>query len=140
MKIYGFGSYDFIPDGYWFHVAETWMPVPSVEPTILNRVGAYATFGPPVIGEQVIPGGFGYTGALAAETAFLNLFKRLDVANPTPRQLRAQRNDGVNVTILAMLRIPQVGGDEVNVRPATFITVDPFWLAQGYVTGSGGFS
>lgn len=128
-------------DGYWYHMPEEIMLVPSVEPAFLPRPGAYGTFGTGIVGPILIAGTMGYTGALSPEAAFLNLFKRLNPANTAPRQLRAVRNDNVAISTMAVLQIPAASDSkELNVKPVWFQIAEPIWQAVGYTTGSGGFT
>lgn len=140
MRLTGYKAFDWESSGYWYHLPPSWMPTISVEPLILPRPGGLSAFGISTVGQMLIPGSFGYTGALTNEPAILNLFKRLNPADTAPGQLRAVRNDGANLSILAVLQIPNFSsGEEENIKPVNFITVSPFWTATGYSTGTGGF-
>jgi hypothetical protein len=140
MLLSGFDTFDWISSGYWFEIDEGNVLVPSVEPQILPRPGTYATFGVSQVGAMNIVGGFGYSGTLTPEAAFSNLFKRLNPANTTPRQLRAQRDDGVLLKIQAILAVPNYASNKfINFKDASFICVQPFFLATGFTTGTGGF-
>lgn len=140
MRLTGFRTYDWEADKYWVSSDDNAMLVNSVEPQILTRPGAYPTFGIAVVGAMYLPGEVGYNGPLTLEAAFLNFFKRLNPADTTPGELRAVRNDGTAIKILAALSIPTYSAtSEVNTKTIQFICCQPFWLATGYSTGTGGF-
>lgn len=153
MRFYGYGDYDWDTIAglanpiYWFYLEEGNTFVPSIEPQILLRPGNYATFGTSQVGAMNIVGGFGYTynpaSPLTPEAAFSNLFKAL---NPSlaylgiPRTLKCVREDGVALSIPAILAVPNFSSSKaVNVRDASFVCTQPFFTAQGFTTGTGGF-
>lgn len=129
MRLTGYGDYEFVNDGYHCGLPSGWIPVVSVNPTILPRPGTYATLGIGVVGEMVIPGEFLYRGtAMTFEQAMMNLFKRLNPVDTTPRQLRGLRNDGTPVAIPAVLQISQiVNRDDANSVKVNFVAVQPYW-------------
>jgi hypothetical protein len=62
------------------------------------------------------------------EQAMMNLFKRLNPVDTTPRQLRGLRNDGTPVAIPAVLQISQiVNRDDANSVKVNFVAVQPYW-------------
>lgn len=143
MELTGFRNYNWKPDGYYFAIDPKNTFVPSVEPQILLRPGTWATFGLSQVGSMTIIGGFGIIpGGVAdlagPEAAFQNLFKRLDIANPMPGQIRANRNDGVAVTIQGVLAIPNFASrDTVNFKDASFVCAQPFFIQAGWTSGGG---
>ena len=143
MKLYGYRDWDWEPD-YVATLPNRFVGSPSVEPTILDRAGAFATFGLSRIGETVIPVGFLYQGtALFIEDAFVYLSKRLQLYNDIPGQLRAELNNGNKVSTRAVIRY--YGGssfgaeeNEVDVFTLEFVAVAP-WEALVASTASGTF-
>lgn len=130
MRFTGYGDFDWEGSGYWAAVPAGWVPTVQVQPNVLYRAGTTATFGPSQIGEMTIPVEFGYRGSLTYEQAWANLVRKLQPANPLPRELRGVRNDGVVVRTRAVLVFPgQGGGEEVNTLTASFVAVDPYWLS-----------
>jgi hypothetical protein len=90
MKVYGFRGWDWEPDGFVAGLPANFSGMPSIEPTILERPGGFATFGPSSIREMTIPVEFIYQSHepgndLTYEEAYRYLFKR------TAR--RTQRHD-----------------------------------------------
>ena len=141
MRLTGFRSYNWEADGYWVAIPDSAMLVNNIEAQVLNRPGTYPTFGVGVINPMYLTCQVGYNGALSLEAAFLNFFKRLNPVDITPGQLRAVRNDAVAITINAVLSIPAYSTTgEQGTKDITFVCCQPFWLATGYTTGSGGFS
>jgi len=131
MRITGYGNYDFEADGYWCSIPAGYVPIAGINPTIINRTGTTATFGPGYISEQVIPAEFGYTGNLTYETAWLNLFNKLRPTDTAPRQLRAIRNDGTRVVIDAVMSVPSgaTSNSDISTVPVTFISTSAVWTA-----------
>jgi hypothetical protein len=85
---------------------------------------------PLVIGAQMtLPGSFGYSGTTAIEDAFMALFQRLNPLDQTPRQLRAQKNDGTLLGLPAVMRMIGASSteDDVDIYEAHFIAVEPYW-------------
>jgi hypothetical protein len=147
MKITGFRDLTFLADGqngegYSASLPPNFAGMPSVVPQVIGRIGATPTFGPPEIGEMVVPVEFLYHGTLLTyEQAFSLLFRRLDVFNLLPGQLRAQMNDGTNVWTWAMPRVqPFASFDEgdVNSRSVDFVSCDG-WQALAASSASGTF-
>lgn len=128
MEVTGFGDYgDWRADGFRFVPAPGWAPIPSVEPAILTRAGGTSAFGVGSVGPITIPGQFVYRGPLTPDEAFINLFKRLNPIDMSPRQLRALTTvDGneIEVRIEAVLRVPPLADSgAVNAVPAAFVAV-----------------
>lgn len=148
MRVYGFDQYNWEDDGYYFMVDEKNVFVPSVEPQLLLRPGTYATFGTSQVGAMNVVGGFGLIPGgraeqMGIEVAFQNLFKKLNPALGTPREIRAIRNDAVGndgqeVRLRGVLAVPNFSSTgQVNFRDATFVCVQPYWA--GLVPSTGGF-
>lgn len=136
MRIYGYGSYDWEADGYYFGIREDVMLVPSVEPQILLRPGSYPTFGMTQVGAMNLPGVFGIKAGnflaslLEPEEAFQRLFERLNPALGTPREIRSERGNGVKVKVTGILAVPNFSSERhVNVKDASFVVAQPFWTA-----------
>jgi hypothetical protein len=161
MRIYQYGTYNWEAEGYYFGLNEDVVLMPSVEPQILLRTGTYPTFGVTQVGAMSLAGEFGFredvknppwkSAQLAAsggpEVAFLHLFFKLDAAYSVtpgpPRWLYAERNDGVLMTIPALLAIPNTASSKsLNNRNANFVCVQPWWInASGAnLTGTGIFT
>jgi hypothetical protein len=141
MELIGFRTYNWKPDGYWAGIPDSAMFANQIDPQVLNRPGTYPTFGIGVVGPMYLPCEIGYNGVLDIEPAFLNFLKRLNPADITPGDLRALRNDGVAISLPAVLSLSGFNpNNEKNTLPITFVCCQPFWLASGYATGSGGFS
>lgn len=141
MRLTGFRTFNWEADGYSVSVPDTAMWVNNIEAQILNRPGVYPTFGVGVINAMYLSCQVIYRGALTYEAAFMNFFKRINPVDITPGELRAVRNDGVAISIPAVLTIPAFStSGEVSSKDITFVCCQPFWLATGYTTGTGGFS
>jgi hypothetical protein len=163
MKLYAYGNvqWDLSTDAYqdstfFFSPKPNTVWVNSIEPQILLRPGTYPTFGLPQIGAMNIIGQFGWRQARAAnasnpyclypdpygasESAFIDLFKRLQPASATPRPLSVLRNDGTLMVMQAVLSIPNfASSEEINMRDATFVVVQPP-ASLTTLTGSATFS
>lgn len=137
MKLTGFADFDWESSGYSGNLPPSWLPVVSVNPTVLPRPGTYATLGIGVVGEMTIPVEFLYRGTLGFEPAMLNLFKRLNPVDTTPRQLRGVRNDGTPVQIPAVLQISQiVRREDLNSVQVNFVAVQPYWEPLNVATSA----
>ena len=141
MRLTGFRGYNWEADKYWVGIPDGAMLVNNIEAQALNRPGTYPTFGVSIINPMYLTCQVGYNGPLSLEAAFMNFFKRLNPVDITPGQLRAVRNDAVAITINAVLSIPAFStSGEQGTKDITFVCCEPFWLASGYTTGSGGFA
>lgn len=141
MKLTGFRAYNWEADGYWVGIPDSAMMVNNIEAQTLNRPGTYPTFGLSIINPMYLNCQVGYRGALSLEAAFMNFFKKLNPVDISPGQLRARRNDGVDITIQAVLSIPAYSSTgEQGTKDLVFVCCEPFWLASGYTTGTGGFA
>lgn len=147
MKLTGYADFDWGPMGFSCGLPDDWMPFPTVEPVILTRPGAFATFGPSEIGELTIPATFtllpentiGGPGS-RIEDAFIYLFKRLNPYKDEARQLRAMRNNGTLISIPAKMRLYSRSNERNrNERFVDFVAVQPFWEAVAPSSTSGTF-
>jgi hypothetical protein len=128
VRLTGYDTFDWEASGYTCGLPAGWIPVVSVSPNVLPRPGTYATLGLGLVSEMTIPGEFLYRGALTFEAAMLNLFKRLNPVDTSPRQLRGIRNDGTPVAIPAVMQISQiVNRGDVNSVKINFVAVQPYW-------------
>jgi hypothetical protein len=147
MKLLGYGDFDWEPWGFAVGIPPDFLPFPVVEPQVLERPGTTATFGPPTISEMTIPGtalilreNVIGTGNSRIEEAFLYFFKRINPYNPEPRQLRAERNNGTKIAILAVVRIFGRSNEQNrNERFIDFVAVDAAWTDLTTTTTSGTF-
>lgn len=130
MKLTGFGDYDWEADGYYAGLPVGYQNFVGVNPQVITRVGTTATFGPGTVSERTIPVEFGYNGALTHEVAWSTLMNRLRPTDTVPRQLRAEMNDGTQVTIPAVMSVASSGNGEINTLTVTFTAVDAVWTAQ----------
>lgn len=132
MRAVGYGDWNWEGEGFSAGVPNWFVPVVSVTPVILQRAGTTAAFGPSQIGEMTVPCRFGYRGGLTWEQAMSRLVKRLKPTDPTPRQLRVVRNDGVACSTYAVLSIPPGAGEsDDSFFLVTFVAVDAYWVADG---------
>lgn len=138
MKIISFDAYTFSTNNYFGALDEgTGRGQWSVFPQIRTRHNAQGSLTGVQISERIVPVVFGYSGADTYETAFLRLLGQLDPANPYPRRLVAQLNNGALVQCDAIVTTPggaTIEGD-VNMLRVVFVTPDPYWTAQTKVTG-----
>lgn len=147
MRLVGYSDMDWEPLGFSCGLPDGWMPFPSIEPVVLTRPGAFATFGPSEIGELTIPATFVLLPSNTIgspdsriEEAFVYLFKRLNPYRDEARQLRAVRNNGTLISIPAKIRLLSLSNQERrNERMVDFVAVQPFWDAVAPVTTSGTF-
>lgn len=146
MRIYGFSSVNWgsptnaASGDYWFVIDPKNTLLPSVTPQILLRPGNYATFGVSQVGAMNIVGKFAYRGPLPRERAWFEFFQQINVANAVPRQIRAVRQDGTLVTLMAVLSVPNFATlDSADAKDATFVCVRPFFDAAGTLVGGGSF-
>jgi hypothetical protein len=131
MKVYGFRGWDWDPDGFVAGLPANFSGMPSIEPTILERPGGFATFGPSSIREMTIPVEFIYQSHepgndLTYEEAYRYLFKRLQAFNDIPGELRGELNDTTLVRTRAVMRIYGFASfDEAdfNTRRVDFVSV-----------------
>jgi hypothetical protein len=129
MRVIGYSNYDWEADAYWYTLPTRFFPTVQIEPLVIPRPGTSATFGMSTIGQMTIPGAFGYSGTTAIEDAFMALFQRLNPLDQTPRQLRAQKNDGTLLGLPAVMRMIGASSteDDVDIYEAHFIAVEPYW-------------
>lgn len=147
MKLLGYADFDWESVGIKCGLPDDWMPFPTVEPVILTRPGAFATFGPSEIAELTIPATFTLTPECTIggpgsriEDAFIYLFKRLNPYKDEARQLRAVRNNGTLISIPAKMRLYARSNERNrNERYVDFVAVQPFWDAVAAVTTTGTF-
>ena len=147
MFISGYRDIDFLPpgasgEGYSANLPPHFTGMPEIRVNVLARPGAMATFAPIEVGEMVVPVEFLYHGsALTYQQAFQQLFKRLDVFNRVPGQLRAQLNDGTKLVTLALIRVSGFASfdqNDVNSRRVDFVSVAG-WQTATSTTTSGTF-
>ena len=134
MILLGYRGFDWGPD-FVASLPNTFSGVPSVEPTILERPGGFATFGPSRIAAMEIPVEFVYqaheiASPLSYEEAYRLLFKRLQPFNDVPGELRGQLGDDQNpgdlVRTLAVMRVygfSSFDEGDVNTRRVDFVSV-----------------
>ena len=134
MIVHGFRGFNWSPD-FVAGLPNTFSGMPSVEPTILERPGGFATFGPSRISEMTIPVEFIYQSheivdPLSYEDAYRLLFKRLQPFNDIPGELRGQLetddDPGDLVRTLAVMRVygfASFDESEVNTRRVDFVSV-----------------
>lgn len=141
MKLTGYGSWNFVAEGYHHFFDSPPIPTVSVEPTIINRAGAKAAFGISVVGSGVFSGGIICKPDVDIEEAVLYILKQLNPVSTAPRELRAERNNGLLIKTQAVLQISNVSlTEELNVVNVNFHFVDTDWLGVVATTGSGSFS
>jgi len=138
MRITGYDDFNWEAQGYWASTPDDFLPTVTVNPTVLYRTGALATFGPSQIGEMTIPVTFGYRGALTLEQWKFALIRQLRPLVLTPRQLRAVRNDGTTVYTNAVLMINGgQDGNDLNSVVLSFVSADALWFDQTTASASG---
>lgn len=147
MWISGYRDLDFLSpgtsgEGYSANLPPHFMGMPEIRVNVLTRPGAMATFAPIEVGEMVVPVTFIYHGTiLTQQQGFQQLFKRLDLFNRIPGQLRAQLNDGTKLVTLALIRVSGFASfdeDDVNCKRVDFVSVAG-WQAQTATTTTGTF-
>lgn len=147
MKPTGFGDFDWESAGYAGGLPDDWVPFPTVEPTTLPRPGYFPTFGPSEFGVLTFPCTFiikpenTIQVSQGIEAAWMYFFKRLDLFNDRPRQLRLLRNDLVTVlTIDVKPRLlARANTRNRNQRQVDFVAVTPFFEPVSTSTTSGTF-
>lgn len=147
MWVSGYRDLDFLApgtsgEGYSANLPPHFTGMPEIRVNVLTRPGAMATFAPIEVGEMIVPVEFLYQGtALTYQQAFQQLFKRLDVFNRIPGQLRAQLNDGTKLVTRALIRVSGFASfdqNDVNSRRVDFVSVEG-WQAQTATTTTGTF-
>lgn len=137
MRILGFGAVELDTLGVKCSIPAGAIPVASVQHTMIRRVGAPAAFGSASIPERTLPVVFvmtdlGASGYSSMQNAFSALISQLEPTNPTPRQIRAIRNDGTYVVSTGVLQFGAGAAQEnvaVNAIAAQFVLTDPLWHA-----------
>jgi hypothetical protein len=142
MRLLGFGDFNWEDFGFSVGIQEGAQMVPRVDPTILTRPGTYATFGISVIGELFIPGRVNFAGHATfatIEAAREYFWRRLNIRDTAPRQLRAVRLDATAIVIMAALQIPERSSNPeiVNEWDVNFVATLPYWVTAAPSTGSG---
>lgn len=147
MIITGFRDLEFLAtgasgEGYSANLDDGFVGMPEIAVNVLVRPGALPTFAPLEVHEMAIPVTFIYHGSsLTIEQAFRQLWRRLDLFNRVPGQLRAQDNDGTKLVTDALIRLSgftSFGDSNVNTRSVTFVSVSG-WQTPTPSTTSGTF-
>lgn len=131
MIVDGYRGFNWEDHGFVAGLPANFSGMPSVEPTILERPGGFATFGPSSIREMTIPVEFIYQSHepgndLTYEEAYRFLFKQLQPFNDIPGELRGELNDGTRVRTRAVMRVYGFAAfDEAdfNTRRVDFVSV-----------------
>src|SRR5690606_31042758 len=117
--------------GFWVGLLDGAIPPATARHNLIQRPGSAPVFGTPYIDERRIPCQIGFSGGGGfsnSEEAWAALLRAIQPTNPTPRELRAEREDGTIVALEAVIELPPGFNTEVNIIHATFITVDLEWL------------
>jgi hypothetical protein len=129
VRLVAYGGYFFEGDGFACGLP-TGVPILGVEPTLVTRVGAQPVISTTRLTARVISAEFAYVGgALSIEAAFALLWQNLRPWEQTVRQLRGERNDGVDVAIDAILVPLAAASDQLNLWPVQFVSTDLHWRA-----------
>lgn len=135
MKLIAFDGFLFEEHGYWAGLPVQHIGHFQMMPQTMQRRAQAGLYTGATVAPRTISVEFGYDGgALTYEQAFQKLIGILDPTNEEPRTLTAELNDGTQVECQATVLPPGpmatttgANGDEINVQPVTFFTVDPHW-------------
>lgn len=147
MYLSGYRDLEFLApgvngEGYSAGLPANFAGMPEIAVNVLARPGTTPTFAPLEVHEMTVRAEIFYMGtALTYQQAYSQLFRRLDVFNRVPGQLRATMNDGTKLVTLALVRVSgfaSFDANDVNSRTVEFVSVSG-WQTPTPTTTTGTF-